>query len=486
MDPKIRDKYQMVIGLEIHTQLLTKSKVFAADTNEYGSAPNSNVSAITLGHPGTLPRLNKRVVDHGISLGLAVNSDITHEMIFARKNYFYADLPKGYQITQDETPICTGGYVTIKTDDGSDKRINITRIHIEEDAGKSMHDLDIHNSLVDLNRAGVPLLEIVSEPEIRSSQEAYNYLTEIRKLVRYLDICDGNMEEGSMRCDANISVMLKGAKEFGQRAEVKNMNSIRNVARAIEHEVDRQIEIIEAGGVVEQETRNYDAATNTTSLMRSKEDAMDYRYFPEPDLQPLIVSKEWIEEIRQQLPPLPQELFKKYAEELGLSEYDAGVLTDSKEVAFYFEEMIAHTKNYKAAANWLMGPVKSWLNQNAIDITAFPVPAKNICALIALIDEGKVSNNLAEKNIFPKMTEEPDKAPEAIAQENDWLLEDKSDEIRDVMLKAIAAHPEKVAAYKNGNKNLLGLFMGEVMRGTRGKADPKEANQLVRQMLEEA
>ena len=297
MKEEIRDKYEVVIGLEVHAQMLTKTKAYSNDINEYGSAPNTNVSVITLGHPGTLPVMNKKTIEYAIRLGLAFGCDIAGNQYFARKNYFYPDLPKGYQITQDKTPICENGRIIIKDDNGQDKEVRLTRIHMEEDAGKSIHDVDVFDTLVDLNRAGTPLLEIVSEPDIKSSQEAYNYLTEIRQLVRYLDICDGNMEEGSLRCDANISVMLKGAKEFGTKVEVKNMNSMRNVQRAIEFEIERQITAIEAGETIAQETRSFDVLKNVTISMRSKEAANDYRYFPEPDLQPIFVSQEDIEAV---------------------------------------------------------------------------------------------------------------------------------------------------------------------------------------------
>ena len=336
----IYDKYEAVIGLEVHAQLSTKSKAYSSDSTEFGVLSNTNVSPISLGHPGTLPMSNKRVIEYAVRLGLACKSNIREVNEYARKNYFYADLPKGYQITQDKTPICNGGYITIKKDDGTEKQINITRIHMEEDAGKSIHDIDPFDTLIDLNRAGVALLEIVSEPEIKNGDEAYQYLTEVRKLVRYLDICDGNMEEGSLRCDANISVMLKGSKTFGQRNEVKNMNSIRNVQRAIEYEIKRQIDAIENGEVIQHDTRSFDAVAGTTFILRSKEMANDYRYFPEPDLQPVIVSQEYIAKVKSSLPPLPNDLYKKYLA-LGLSAYDAGVLTDSKEIALYFEEIIA-------------------------------------------------------------------------------------------------------------------------------------------------
>jgi aspartyl-tRNA(Asn)/glutamyl-tRNA(Gln) amidotransferase subunit B len=315
----IYDKYEAVIGLEIHAQLQTKTKAYSSDRNEYGATPNTNVSVITLGHPGTLPKYNKQGINFAIKMGIACESEITKDMIFDRKNYFYPDLPKGYQITQDKTPICTGGKIQIKTDEGKIKQVTLTRIHLEEDAGKSIHDLDPFNTLIDLNRAGVPLIEIVSEPEIKTSQEAYNYVTEVRKLVRYLDICDGNMEEGSLRCDANVSVMLKGSTTFGDRTEVKNMNSMRNVQRAIDFEIKRQIDLIEEGEKIVTETRSFNAANGSTFSMRSKEGANDYRFFPEPDLQPIQVTQEYVAMVKKQMPPLPNFLFNKYTKELGLS-----------------------------------------------------------------------------------------------------------------------------------------------------------------------
>ncbi len=479
----IYDKYEAVIGLEVHAQLSTKSKAYSSDSTEFGVLPNTNVSPISLGHPGTLPMSNKRVIEYAVRLGLACKSNIREVNEYARKNYFYADLPKGYQITQDKTPICNGGYITIKKDDGTEKQINITRIHMEEDAGKSIHDIDPFDTLIDLNRAGVALLEIVSEPEIKNGDEAYQYLTEVRKLVRYLDICDGNMEEGSLRCDANISVMLKGSKTFGQRNEVKNMNSIRNVQRAIEYEIKRQIEAIENGEVIQQDTRSFDAVAGTTFILRSKEMANDYRYFPEPDLQPVIVSQEYIANVKSSLPPLPNDLYKKYLA-LGLSAYDAGVLTDSKEIALYFEEIIAQTKNTKAASNWLTVQVKSFLNDNALHISEFKITPKRIAELVDFIDTGKVSHTIATQKIFPKMLEDPSKSAVEIAEENNWIQESDTGALRTFVLEAIAKYPEKVTEYKNGKVSLLGLFMGEVMKLSKGKADPKIATELVKQELE--
>lgn len=477
-------KYEAVIGLEVHMQLLTESKAYSSDSTEYGGMPNTNVSVITLGHPGTLPKMNRKVIDHGIRLGLACGCDIRRENQFARKNYFYADLPKGYQITQDTTPICTGGHITIKVD-GQEKQVRLIRIHMEEDAGKSMHDTDPFDTLVDLNRAGVALLEMVSEPDIRTPEEAYAYLTEVRKLVRYLDICDGNMEEGSLRCDANISVRLRGAEKFGRRVEVKNMNSIRNVQRAIAFEIDRQIAEIEAGGEISQDTRSFDATAGTTFVMRSKEMANDYRYFPEPDLPPVIIDQPWIDRVKELMPALPNELFKRFVKDFGLSDYDAAVITDSKPVALYFDRLASLTKNYKAAANWVTGDIKSHLNERALHMEQFPVSPQSIAQLIALIDEGQVSHSMASQRIFPELCDHPNETPAAIAARLDLLQTNDSGELEAWVNEAISKFPDKVAEYRAGKKGLTGLFMGEVMKLSKGKADPKAASALVVQKLEQ-
>lgn len=480
----VNNKYEAVIGLEVHAQMLTKTKAYSNDINEYGANPNTNVSVISLGHPGTLPVMNKKTIEYAIRLGLACESNIAPYQYFARKNYFYPDLPKGYQITQDKTPICTGGRIFIKTDDGNEKEIGITRIHMEEDAGKSIHDVDVYDTLVDLNRAGTPLLEIVSEPDLKTSQEAYNYLTEVRKLLRYLDICDGNMEEGSMRCDANVSVMLKGSKVFGTKVEVKNMNSIRNVQRAIEFEISRQIEQIEKGESIAQETRGFDALKGITISQRTKEAANDYRYFPEPDLQPITVSKEQIETVRETMPALPRDLFFKYTNELGLSIYDALVLTDTKSIALYFEEVIQTTKNYKGAANFVMGDVKSFLNNRSIEIEDFPVPAKHIGRLVNIIDEGKVSTSAASQKLFPLMVEHPAVEPLTLAEQNNLIQESDEGSLITYIQQVIDENPVETERYKNGEKQLLGLFMGKLMKVSGGKADPKLANQLLRTTLD--
>lgn len=480
----VYEKYEAVIGLEVHIQLLTKSKMYADDINEYGALPNTNVSVTSIGHPGTLPRVNKKAIEFAVKLGLAVNADIRKENQFARKNYFYADLPKGYQITQDKTPICNGGYIGIKLKDGSTKKINLTRIHMEEDAGKSMHDQDPFDSLIDLNRAGVPLLEMVSEPDIKTSDEAYAYLTEVRKLVRYLDICDGNMEEGSMRCDANVSVMLKGSKEFGKKVEVKNMNSIRNVQRAIEFEIKRQIDDLEAGKEIAGETRSFDAVAGITFGLRSKENANDYRYFPEPDLQPVMITEEYIAKQKATLPELPQELYDRFVNTLKLTDYDATNLTDTKGIALYFSELVKQTKNYKAAANWMMGSIKSYLNENALTIDRFTLSPVKIAELIAIIDEGKISNTVASSQVFPAMVASPDKSPLQIATEMNLIQESNSDALQLLVDQAIAKSPEKVAEYKAGKVSLIGMFMGDVMKLSGGKADPKMASKLVKETLD--
>lgn len=480
----VYDKYKAVIGLEIHAQLSTEAKAFCSDSAAYGGAPNTQVSPISIGHPGTLPKLNKRQVEFAVKMGLACGSEIRRHNKFARKNYFYPDLPKGYQISQFDTPICDGGNVIIKGDDGKEKAIRLIRIHMEEDSGKSTHDLDPYFSLVDLNRAGVPLIEIVTEPDIASSQEAYNYLTEVRKLVRYLGICDGNMEEGSLRCDANVSVMLKDAKEFGQRTELKNMNSIRNVQRAIEAEMIRQIDIIEGGGKVDQNTMRYDPVKDVTFVMRTKEDAHDYRYFTEPDLPPLTITEDYIAEINKMMPALPRELYLKYSQELGLSEYDAGVLTDDKDIALFFEEVISNTKAYKSAANWIQGAVKGYLNENGIHLSESGIKAKHIVELIELVDGGKISSSKANSNLFPEVIKQPNKSVASLAEDLNLIQDMAEDDISGYIEEVIAAFPDKVAAYKAGNKNLLGMFMGQVMKKSGGKADPKKTNELIRQALE--
>jgi len=480
----IYDTYEPVIGLEVHVQLSTNSKAYCGDATAYGASANSQVSPISLGHPGTLPMFNKAVMNYAVKLGIACDCTIRERNEFARKNYFYADLPKGYQITQDTTPICTGGFVRIKTADGADKNINLTRIHMEEDSGKSIHDIDPFNTLVDLNRAGIPLLEIVSEPEIKNGEEAYSYLSEIRKLVRYLEISDGNMEEGSLRCDLNISVRKKGVEKFGTKVEVKNMNSFRNVQKAIDYEIIRQIDLIEAGETIEQQTRTYDAAKNKTIGLRTKEDAHDYRYFPEPDLVPVIVPESYVNSVREQMPPLPYELFTKYTKDLGLSEYDAFILTDNKAFALFFEQLIAQTSNYKAATNMMIGPVKSWLNDQSVAIEVFPISPSSLAKIIALVDEEKISTTTANQKLFPALLEDPQADPQAICEREGWIQQGDTNQLAQWVDQALAAYPDKIEEYRSGKKGLIGLFMGEVMKYSRGNADPKKASAMLREKLD--
>lgn len=485
MQKEIRDKYQEVIGLEIHVQLLTKAKAYSGDPNEYGALPNTNVSVITLAHPGTLPRSNKGVFDYAIKLGLACGCEITEYNYYDRKNYFYPDLPKGYQLTQDNTPICVGGEIPITTKTGEKKVVSLHRIHMEEDAGKSMHLDGETETLVDLNRAGVPLLEIVTDPDINSSDQAYALLNEIRKLVRYLGICDGNMEEGSMRCDANISVMPKGSTTLGRKVEVKNMNSVRNVQRAIEHEIERQIMMVENDEEIISETRLFDAVHGTTHSMRNKEELNDYRYFPEPDLQPVVVTQEWINEIKASMPELPHELVHRFVNDYGLPEYDAYVLTDQKDVALYFAELCKKTKNYKAASNWVMGPVKSYLNELTLHISEFSLKPENIAEIIALVDDNKISHSAATQKLFPALIEDPSANPLEKANELNIVQDSNEDSIQSVIDEVIAEFPDKVKAYQNGKKGIVGMFMGEVMKRSKGKADPKKANQLIQNTLDQ-
>ncbi|KXK23019.1 MAG: glutamyl-tRNA amidotransferase subunit B [Bacteroidetes bacterium OLB12] len=478
----VLEKYTVVIGLEIHAQLQTQSKIYNADSAVYGGAPNSHVSVITLAHPGTLPKLNRKVVEYAIRMGLACNSEISRYQIFDRKNYFYPDLPKGYQLTQDRTPICKGGQITITTKAG-EHSIPLNRIHIEEDAGKSIHLENEPDTLVDFNRAGVPLIEIVTEPALRSSEEAAALLAEVRRLVRYLEICDGNMEEGSLRCDANVSLMLKGAKEYGKKVEIKNMNSMRHVQRAVDFEVARQAAILERGDEVISETRTFDVGTGETYGMRTKEELNDYRYFPDPDLSPLEVSDEWLNAIKAAMPELPRELIEKFVSRYNLPKYDANVLTQSKEMAQYFESVCVFTSNYKAVSNWLMGPVKSYLNEHLVEVDQLPVAPQTMAQMLELIDSGKVSFAAASQKLFPEMIANPLVSPVDLAQRLNLIQDSNLDSLTPVVEQIIQDFPLKVKEYKSGRKAILTMFMGEAMKRTKGKADPKLVNELFLQKL---
>ncbi len=476
------DQYEVVVGLEVHAQLLTKSKLFCGDSIAYGAEPNTQVSPITLAHPGTLPKMNKKAIEFAIKLGLACQCRIVKENYFARKNYFYPDLPKGYQISQHTTPICQEGFVKIRAN-GDEKKIRLNRIHIEEDAGKSLHDVDPEYSCIDLNRAGTPLLEIVTEPDIRSSEETWQYLTELRKLVRYLEVCDGNMEEGSFRCDANISVRKNGDTKLGTRVEVKNLNSIRNVKRAVDYEAKRLIGLIEKGEAILQQTRSFDANNGTTFAIRDKEDADDYRYFPDPDLAPFFLEDEFVEAIRRSIPVLQEERVKKYTGEWQLSEYDALVLTDEKEMADYFEQVIKFTSNYKAAANWMLGPVKSWLNEHNKSIVEFPLSAEKIARTIALVDGGKLSFTIASGKLFSLLLSDPSADPERIANEQNLIQQSEANSLEPIIDEVLNKHAEKVKEYKKGKKGLLSMFVGEVMKRSKGKADPRVTNEILLEKL---
>ena len=477
----LRDKYEVVIGLEVHAQLKTKSKIFAPDGTEFGKEPNTETSPITLGMPGVLPVLNKECVNMGIKTGLALNCEIPSRCKFDRKQYFYPDLPKGYQISQYDEPICVNGHIDIKG-----KRIGITRAHLEEDAGKLVHAGSAGGiagssySLVDLNRAGTPLLEIVSEPDMRSSDEARAYMEELRNIVRYIGVCDGNLEEGSMRCDANISIMPKGSKEFGTRAEIKNVNSFSALQRAIEYEIDRQIEIVEEGGEVVQETRLWDDNSRETKSMRGKEDAHDYRYFPEPDLMPLEISREWVDEIRTNLPELPEAKRQRYMS-LGLSEYDASVIVEQMGLALFFDKVLELGATPKIAVNFIMGEIAAYLKEEHIEISDTKLAPENLAELISLIEKKTISNNIG-KQIIIDMMKDGTKASEIVEKRG---LSQISDEgaIKEICQKVVDSNPDNVEKYKSGKTQLLGFFVGQVMKETKGRANPKVVNDLMKEIL---
>ena len=480
MENSIRDKYEVVIGLEVHAQLKTKSKIFAPDGTEFGKEPNSETSPITLGMPGVLPVLNKEAVNMGILTGLALNCTIPSRCKFDRKQYFYPDLPKGYQISQYDEPICVGGYLEI-----NGKKIGITRAHLEEDAGKLVHAgadglAGSSYSLVDLNRAGTPLLEIVSEPDMRRSDEARAYMEELRNIVRYIGVCDGNLEEGSMRCDANISVMPKGSKEFGTRAEIKNVNSFSALQRAIEYEIERQIEIVEEGGKVVQETRLWDDNSRETRSMRGKEDAHDYRYFPEPDLMPLEISREWVEEIRAKMPELPSQKRARY-QELGLSEYDANVIVDQMSLALFFDRVLELGATPKAAVNFIMGEIAAYLKEEKLDINETKLTPENLAELISLIEKKTISNNIG-KQIIVDMLKDGTSAKEIVEKKGLSQITDTS-AIKEICQKVVDANPAQVTSYKGGKVQLFGFFVGQVMKETKGRANPQVVNELLKEIL---
>ena len=473
-------EFEAVIGLEVHAQLSTSTKIFCGCSTKFGNPPNTNVCPICLGHPGTLPVLNKKVVEYAVMLGLATNCSINERSIIARKNYFYPDLPKGYQISQFEEPICEDGFIEIELENGSRKNIKIKRIHLEEDAGKLIHDQGDY-TLVDLNRCGTPLLEIVTEPDINSAQEAYSYLTNLKQILTYLEVCDGNMEEGSLRCDANISVRPKGQLELGTRTEVKNMNSFRNVERAIEFEINRQIELIEEGGKVTQQTLLWNADLNEAFPMRGKEESHDYRYFPDPDLVPVVVSSEWRSSLNNRLPELPKTRKERFVSEFNIPEYDAEILTSEKELANYFEETIKETKNYKSASNWIMGDVLKVIKDEKIPIAEIKLSAKNLGKLINLIDQNVISGKIA-KEVFPEMFMS-DSDPETIVKEKGLAQITDSLEIEKAVDEIIANNLKQVEEFKSGKEKVFGFFVGQVMRATKGKANPQIVNDILTKKL---
>lgn len=475
-------EWETVIGLEVHAQLLTKSKIFSGASTAFGAEPNTQACAIDLGFPGVLPVLNKEAVHMAIKLGLGIDAQIAKRSVFARKNYFYPDLPKGYQISQYELPIVLSGFLDVTLDDGSIKRVRITRAHLEEDAGKSLHE-DFHGqSGIDLNRAGTPLLEIVSEPDMRSAKEAVAYLKTLHSLVRYLEICDGNMQEGSFRCDANVSVRRKGETKFGTRTELKNINSFRFVERAINYEVERQIALIEDGGKVTQETRLYDPNKNETRPMRSKEEANDYRYFPDPDLLPVVILDEEIEKIRQALPELPQQKQKRFMDDYGLSQYDATVLVSSRSLASYFETVVKESGNQpKLAANWVMGELSGALNKADVDIVDNPVSAQQLGKLVQRIADNTISGKIA-KTIFEALWNKEGDVDQIIEKRGLKQVTDTG-AIEALIDKIMAANPQQVADYRGGKDKLFGFFVGQAMKESGGKLNPQQLNDTLKKKL---
>lgn len=477
-------EWEVVIGLEIHAQLATKTKIFSGAATAYGAAPNTQASAVDLGLPGVLPVLNKEAVHMALKFGLAIDAEIAERSVFSRKNYFYPDLPKGYQISQFELPIVGKGHISIELEDGSNKVIGVTRAHLEEDAGKSLHE-DFHGQTgIDLNRAGTPLLEIVSEPDMRSAKEAVAYMRKIHSLVRYLEICDGNMQEGSFRCDANVSVRPKGQEKLGTRTELKNINSFRNVERAINVEVERHIDLLESGGSVVQETRLYDADNNETRSMRSKEEANDYRYFPDPDLLPLVLDAGLLDQIRANLPELPNEKRDRFINDLGLSHYDASVLTSSRELADYFEAVLSASGNNdpKQCANWVTGELSGALNRAGLDITQSPVSAEQLASVLRRIQDHTISGKIA-KQVFDALWNGDGADADAVIDAQGLKQVTDSGAIEAMIDEVIAANPEQLQQYRAGKEQLFGYFVGQVMKASKGKANPGQVNTILKQKL---
>lgn len=475
------NKYEAVIGLEIHAQLATNSKLFCGDATRFGAAPNTHISPITMGHPGTLPKTNKKAVECAIKMGIACESTIEENNYFARKNYFYPDLPKGYQISQHTTPICVGGKVAIQLN-GQSSYVQLNRIHLEEDAGKSIHDISPTDTCIDLNRAGTALIEIVTEPCIHSAEEAFQYVTEVRKLVRWLGICDGNMEEGSLRCDANISVRPMGTNTLGTKVEVKNLNSIRNIKKAIEFEIERLTALVEAGETIIQQTRSFDANNDTTFAIRDKEDANDYRYFPDPDLAPFQLTEGYINTIKASIPALPNQLKKEWKNTLGLSDYDIEQITENKEEAAFFTNWIQTTTHYKSVVNWILGPIREYLNETGLTYTQLNTSFIQLNEILNLVESNQLSFANATGKVFKGIVGTNMSALQ-FAQEQQLIQNNSTDAINQWVEQVLNAHPEKVAAYKNGKKGLMGVFVGEVKKISKGQADPKKTTQILEEKL---
>ncbi|MDI6402445.1 Asp-tRNA(Asn)/Glu-tRNA(Gln) amidotransferase subunit GatB [Balneolaceae bacterium ANBcel3] len=476
-------QFETVIGLEVHAQLLSESKAFAPVSNRFGSAPNTNVTPLCLGHPGTLPVPNENLIRYAVKLGLATHCKIARKSIFARKNYFYPDMPKGYQISQFETPICYEGYMDIETEERGERRIGITRIHMEEDAGKSIHDQDPHNSLIDLNRAGTPLLEIVSEPDLRSPEEAGAYMRKIWQMVRYLGVCDGNMEEGSLRCDANVSIRPVGQKEFGTRTEIKNLNSFRNVERAIAYEVERQKEVLLSGGSIIQQTILWDPVEMKTRQMRSKEEAHDYRYFPEPDIPPVIVTDEMMEEIRLEIPELPEERKKRYVESFSLSMDDAEMLTEDRPFSEFFEALLEQGARAKPAANLINTEIRRILNERGGTIAGFPVDAKRLAGLIQLREKDAISSSAMQQILEAMLDSEKD--AEALAGELNLMQVSDSGSLEPMVEQVLAENQDEVKRYLQGKVGLIGFFVGQIMKKSKGQAHPAKVKELVEKKIQD-
>ena len=475
-------QYEPVIGLEVHAQLKTETKIFCSCSTKFGAEPNQHTCPICLGMPGVLPVLNKKVVDFASKIAIATNCKIAKKSIFARKNYFYPDLPKGYQISQYDEPFAIGGYLEVELEEKKVKKIGITRIHLEEDAGKSSHDTNRNISMVDLNRTGVPLTEIVSEPDIRSAKEASAYLKQLRSIVRYLNICDGNMEEGSFRCDANISLREVGEKEFGTRTELKNLNSFKNVEKAINYEIERQKILLDSGKKVIQETRLWDADKNRTFSMRGKEDANDYRYFPDPDLLPITISEEYINDIKKDFPEMPLERKKRFTKEYNIPDYDAEVLTSSRDMADYFEECAKNIKDKKLVSNFVMVHILGFLNTSNKKIDECPVSSKDVNTILSLLEKDSISLKIA-KSLFDEVAETGE-SPETIVKSKNLMQVNDTSEIEKIVKKVLSENPKEVEAYKNGKTKLMGFFVGQIMKETKGKANPKIVNDLIQKEME--